>query len=94
MKIHLPRQASQVFLGVVIRCGPKDTLTVFSHLEECVLFRAISPSVPMRPRPPVRVYPSAEGVGIQYFYSFVLETGAGAAMLVLPYTICICYPWL
>lgn len=39
MKIHLPRQASQVFLGVVIRCGPRDTVAVFSHLEECVLFR-------------------------------------------------------
>lgn len=39
MKIHLPHQASQVFLGVVIRCGPRDTVTVFSRLDECVLFR-------------------------------------------------------
>lgn len=48
---------------------------------------AVSPSVPLRPRPPLCVYPSAEAGAIQYFYSFVLETGAGAAVLVLPYTI-------
>lgn len=26
-------------MGVVIRCGPRDTVTVLSHLDECVLFR-------------------------------------------------------
>lgn len=38
MKIHLPRQASQDFVGV-IRCGLRETVTVFSHLDECMLFR-------------------------------------------------------
>lgn len=26
-------------MGVVTRCGPRDTVTVLSHLDECVLFR-------------------------------------------------------
>lgn len=39
MKIHLPGQASQVFGGCCFRYGPRDSVTVFSHLDECVLFR-------------------------------------------------------
>lgn len=37
MKIHLPRQASQDFVGV--RYGLRETVIVFFHLDECMLFR-------------------------------------------------------
>lgn len=60
-------------LRVLLGVGPGTHWLSFLTWISVCSSEAVSSSVPVRWRSPLCVYPSAEALAIQYFYSFVLE---------------------